>query len=68
MVTNDSCITACAVFRKIAEVYVDRTVFVVLDNAKYQKCGITRELAEHPGINMVFIPLYSPTAEREKIP
>ena len=63
MVTNDSYITACEVcevFRKIAEVYAGKTVFIVLDNAKYQKCNITRELAEHLGINLVFIPPYSP--------
>lgn len=63
MVTNDSYITArevCEIFRKIAEVYAGKTVFVVLDNAKYQKCNITRELAEHLGIKLVFIPSYSP--------
>jgi hypothetical protein len=39
IVTNDCYITACEVcevFRKIAEVYAGKTVFVVLDNAKYQ--------------------------------
>jgi transposase len=63
MVTNDSYITACEVcevFRKIAETYAGKTVFVVLDNAKYQKCNIARELAEHLGIKLVFIPPYSP--------
>jgi transposase len=60
MVANDSYITACEVLGKIAERYAGKTVFVVLDNAKYQKCSITRELAEHLGINMVFIPPYSP--------
>jgi transposase len=60
MITNGSSITACEVFRKTAEVYAGKTVFVVLDNAKYQKCSITRELAEHRGINLVFIPPYSP--------
>jgi transposase len=63
MVANDSYITACEVcevFRKIAERYAGKTVFVVLDNAKYQKCKITGELAERLGINLVFIPPYSP--------
>ena len=63
MVTNDSYITACEVcevFRKIACVDAGKTVFGVPDNAKYQKCSITRELAEHLDINLVFIPPYSP--------
>jgi SAM-dependent methyltransferase len=62
-VTNDSYITACEVcelFRKIAKVYAGKTVFAVLDNARYQKCAVTRELAEQLGINLVFIPPYSP--------
>jgi transposase len=62
-VTNDSYITACEVcelFKKIAKAYAGRTVFVILDNAKYQKCSVTRELAEQLGINLVFIPPYSP--------
>jgi transposase len=62
-ITNDSYITACEVcelFKKIAKAYAGRTVFVVLDNAKYQKCTVTGELAEQLGINLVFIPPYSP--------
>jgi hypothetical protein len=60
---NDSSITACGVcevFRKTAEAYADKAVVVVLDNAKYQKCNITRELAEELGLKLVFIPPYSP--------
>jgi hypothetical protein len=62
-VTNDSYITAgevCDLFRKTAEVYAGKTVFAVLDNARYQKCAVARELAEQLGINLVFIPPYSP--------
>jgi hypothetical protein len=62
-ITNDSYITACEVcelFRKIAKAYAGRTVFAILDNARYQKCTVTRELAEQLGINLVFIPPYSP--------
>jgi transposase len=63
LVTNDSYITACEVcelFRKISETYAGKTVFAILDNARYQKCSVTRELAEQLGINLVFIPPYSP--------
>jgi transposase len=60
MVTNDAYLTACEVFRKRAESYTGKTGFVVLDNAKYQKGSITRALAEHLGIKVVFIPSYAP--------
>jgi transposase len=63
LVTNDSYITACEVcelFRKIAASYTGKTVFAILDNAGYQKCSATRELAEQLGINLVFIPPYFP--------
>jgi transposase len=62
-VTNASYITACEVcelFRKIAASYAGKTVFVVLDNARYQKCGLTTDVAARLGINLVFIPPYSP--------
>jgi hypothetical protein len=45
---------------EITEAYAGRTVFAILDNAKYQKCNVTGELAEQTGINLVFIPPYSP--------
>ena len=47
-VTNDSYITACEVcelLKKIAKAYAGKTVFAILDNARYQKCNVTRELA-----------------------
>jgi transposase len=62
-ITNDSYITACEVcelFRKIAKAYAGRTVFAVPGNARYQKCAVTGESAGQPGINLVFIPPYSP--------
>jgi transposase len=62
-VTNNSYITAsevCELFRKIVASYVGKTVFIVLDNARYQKCSVTRELAADLGIKVVFIPPYSP--------
>jgi hypothetical protein len=56
-ITNDSYITACEVcelFRKIAKAYAGRTVFAIPGNARYQKCAVTGELAEQPGIHLVF--------------
>jgi transposase len=61
-VTNDSYITAsevCELVRTIAATYPGKTEIAIQDNAGYQKCGATRELAEQLGINLVFIPPYS---------
>ena len=63
MVTNDTYITAtqvCELLRKVANEYIDIPVYLVLDNASYQKCLVVTELAEKLHINLVFIPPYSP--------
>ncbi|MDR1111915.1 MAG: transposase [Deltaproteobacteria bacterium] len=61
-VTNDAYIAApevCELLRKIASEYAGKEVQLVLDNARYQKCAIVKELAAaeyQPG----YIPPYSP--------
>ena len=62
-VTNDTYITAlqvCELLAKIAADYTGRAIYVVLDNAKYQKCAAVIEKAAELGIRLVFIPPYSP--------
>jgi transposase len=62
-VTNDTYITAaevCELLRKIAAEYAGQTVHLVLDNARYQKCHIVQQLADDLGIQLVYIPSYSP--------
>lgn len=62
-VTNDSYITAtqvCQMLEKIAIAYAGKTVHVVLDNARYQKCHAVTELAARLGIVLDYIPPYSP--------
>lgn len=62
-VTNDAYITAsevCDLLKKVAAEYADKPVYIVLDNARYQKCAIVTELANQLGIHLVFIPPYSP--------
>jgi len=62
-VANDQYITAvevCEMLRKIAAEYVGKPIHIVLDNARYQKCIIVRELAEELGITLNFMPPYSP--------
>lgn len=62
-VTNDSYITAtevCQMLRKISETYAGKTIHIVLDNARYQKCSAVMELAEQLGIVLDYVPPYSP--------
>lgn len=62
-VTNDSYITAtqvCEMLRNISAEYAGKTVRVILDNARCQKCQAVRELALELGIELLYIPPYSP--------
>jgi transposase len=62
-VTNDTYITAseiCDLLKKVAAEYAKKPIYIVLDNARYQKCTIVDELASQLGIHLVYIPPYSP--------
>ena len=62
-VVNDSYITStevCEMLRKLRMEYADRTIHLVLDNARYQKCRLVREEAFSLNIHLDYIPAYSP--------
>ena len=62
-VTNDSYITAtevCSMLRKVASEYPGKTIHIILDNARYQKCAFVQTLAKELGIVLTYIPPYSP--------
>ncbi len=62
-VTNDKYITAtevCEMLRKISMEYKGKITYLLLDNARYQKCRVVQELASNLGIHLVYIPPYSP--------
>ena len=62
-VSNDAYITAteiCDLLWKVAAEYGGTPIYIVLDNARYQKCIVVAELAKLLGIQLVFIPPYSP--------
>lgn len=62
-VTNTTYITAtqvCEMLQKISATYKNKTVSIVLDNARYQKCKVVQELADHLHISLVYLPPYSP--------
>lgn len=63
MVTNDTYINAetfCHLLRMIASEYAGKTVTVVLDNARYQKCKLVLEVAASLNIELLYLPAYSP--------
>jgi transposase len=62
-VVNDTVIDAVAVgelLRKVAARYAGLPVTLVLDNARYQKCEVVRSLAAELGIELLYLPSYSP--------
>jgi len=62
-VTNDTYITAveiCELLKKTAAEYAGTPIYMILDNARYQKCKIVEELADRLGIHLTYIPPYSP--------
>ena len=50
----------CELLRKIAAKGLPGPVTVVLDNARYQKCAVVRTLAASLGIELLYLPSYSP--------
>ena len=62
-VTNHDYINAesvCALLRAVAEASVGLPITLVLDNARYQKCALVQTLAASLGIELLYLPSYSP--------
>jgi transposase len=62
-VTNHEYINAesvCALLRAVAEAAVGLPITLVLDNARYQKCALVQTLADSLGIELLYLPGYSP--------
>ena len=62
-VTNDTYITfseICELLYEIALEYAGKPIRLVLDNASYQKCFIIQDTAAVLGIELIYIPSYSP--------
>ena len=61
--TNDSYITSkqvCRLLVKIIKAYRGQDIYVVLDNARYQRCATVQKVAQKLKIKLVFLPPYSP--------
>ena len=62
-VTNHTYVTAetvCELLRKIAARGLTTPITLVLDNARYQHCNLVKSLAQGLGIELMFLPSYSP--------
>ena len=62
-ITNTSYINAqsvAALLRKLAAVFTDLPITLVLDNARYQHCRFIKDLAGELRIELLFLPPYSP--------
>ena len=52
--------TVCALLRLLAGAYPAVPITIVLDNARYQKCALVQELARSLGMELLYLPAYSP--------
>ncbi len=62
-VTNDDYINSknvCDLLRKLAALGLNLPVTLVLDNARYQKCALVRDLAQELQIELLYLTAYSP--------
>lgn len=58
--TSINALSVCAVLRKLAGQGVSVPMTLVLDNARYQRCALVQNLAKELGIELLFLPSYSP--------
>jgi len=52
--------TVCELLRLLAGSYPGIPITVVLDNARYQRCALVQTLAERLGMELLYLPTYSP--------
>ena len=52
--------TVCALLRLLAGAHPGVLITIVLDNARYQRCTLVQSLAQRLGIELLFLPAYSP--------
>jgi transposase len=52
--------TVCELLRLLAGAHPGRAITIVLDNARYPKCALVQELVQSLGIELLYLPPYSP--------
>jgi len=63
MVVNETSVnaeTVCQLLSKLAAQVSEGAITVVLDNARYQKCALVQRYAAALGIELLYLPSYSP--------
>jgi transposase len=63
LVVNETTVTAetvCQLLSKLAEHVSEGALTVVLDNARYQKCQLVQAYAAALGIELLYLPSFSP--------
>jgi transposase len=53
-------VTVCELLRLLAGAHPGVPITIVLDNARYQRCALVQSLAQTLGIELLFLPPYSP--------
>ena len=53
-------LSVCALLRKVAARSVGVPITLVMDNARYQRCALVQDLAKDLGLELLFLPSYSP--------
>ncbi len=56
-INSESC---CKLLMKIAALNLSVPITLVLDNARYQKCKLVQDFANSVGIELLYLPSYSP--------
>jgi transposase len=52
--------SVAALLRQLAALFTDLPITLVLDNARYQRCRFVQTVADELGIELLFLPPYSP--------
>jgi transposase len=52
--------TVCELLRLVAGAHPGMPITIVLDNARYQRCALVQSVAARLGIELLFLPAYSP--------
>jgi transposase len=58
--TYINALSVCALLRKIADRGGPAPITLVMDNARYQRCALVQNSAKELGIELLFLPSYSP--------
>lgn len=53
-------VSVCELLQKLHDLIHQLPIVVVMDNARYQRCALVEEKARKLGIQIVFLPAYSP--------